>query len=220
MKRINSNLKAVLFDMDGVLIDSEIVYLNRIYSKISPKYKFLSKEDLYPIVGMDDKRTRIFLHNITCEPLDNEAFDIYMQDILKDIQIAEYKDVLNPGVLVTLEFLKKGNFKVALASSSKMRIIKEVLKQCEIESFFDYVISGEKFKESKPNPEIYLTAIREIGCTPDECIVIEDSSYGIEAGSLAGAYVIAKKDERFHFEQSKADYQIETIDEIIDLLTV
>jgi HAD superfamily hydrolase (TIGR01509 family) len=157
------------------------------------------------------------MHNITCEPIDNTAFDTYMQEIHAGIEIDDYKSILNPGVIETLEFLKKNNFKVALASSSKMHIIQKAIKQCEIASFFDFVISGEQFKESKPNPEIYLTAIKAIGCTPCECIVVEDSSYGIEAGSSAGTYVIAKKDDRFNFDQTKADDQIEQIDEIIDL---
>jgi HAD superfamily hydrolase (TIGR01509 family) len=218
MKIINRNPRTVLFDLDGVIIDSETVYLDKIYSEIIQRYKFLKKEDLYPVVGMDEERTRIFMHNIACEPLNNLAFDTYIQDIHINMQIDDYKHILNPGVIKTLEFLKKSNFKVALASSSKMHIIKEALHQCEIESFFDYVISGEQFKESKPNPEIYLTAIRAIGCIPEECIVVEDSSYGIEAGSLAGTYVIAMKDDRFNIDQSKADRQIETIDEIIDLL--
>lgn len=218
MKTISNNLKAVLFDLDGVIIDSEMVYLDKLYSEVIQKYQFLKKEDLYPMVGMDEERTRIFMHNITCEPLDNAVFDVYMQDIHTDMQIDNYKDILNPGVIETLIFLKERNFKVALASSSRLHVIKKALKQCEVESFFDFVISGEQFKESKPNPEIYLTAIKEIGCTPGECIVVEDSSYGIEAGSSAGTYVIAKKDGRFNIDQSKADCKIDTIDEIIDLL--
>lgn len=218
MKKINRNLKAVLFDMDGVLIDSETVYMDILYSNLVQKYGFLNREDLYPIVGMDSESTHLFLYQVTREPLDNAAFDLYMEAVYRDMHVDDYKDILNPGVMETLEFLKKRKFKMALASSSKMYLIEKVLEQCGIASFFDYVISGEQFAESKPNPEIYLTAMREIGCTPDECIVVEDSSYGIEAGLSAGTYVIAKKDERFNIDQSKADHQINAIDEIIELL--
>lgn len=218
MKIKNKNFKAVLFDMDGVLIDSEIVYLDKIYKKMSEKYKLLKREALYPSVGMDEERTRIFMHNIVGEALNNKQFDLYMEDIYKDIRISDYKEIMNPGVTETLNYLKRNHYKVVLASTSKMLIIKEVLKQCDIESYFDFIISGEQFKESKPNPAIYLTAIKAVGCIPGECVVVEDSDYGIEAGHAAGTYVIAKKDERFNFNQSKADYHINTINEIVDFL--
>lgn len=218
MKKISGNRKAVLFDMDGVLIDSEIGYLNKIYAQVVQRYDFLKREDLYPTVGMDGESERLFMHRITGEPMDNKAFDVYLEGVHSNIRMDNYRDILNPGVVETLEFLKKRNYKTALASSSSMQVIKKVLRQCGIGPFFDFVVSGEQFKESKPNPEIYLTVMKALGCTPDECIVVEDSNYGIEAGLLAGAYVIAKRDDRFNMDQSKADDHIDRIDEVMDLL--
>lgn len=219
MKIKKRNLKAVLFDLDGVIIDSEMFYLEKLYFGIVQNYPFLKKEDLYPIVGMDEERTRVFMHQITLEPLDNRDFDAYMEGVHASMEIDNYKEILNPGVVETLTFLKERSFKIALASSSKMHIIKKALKQCEIELFFDYVISGEQFEESKPNPEIYLTAIRAIGCKPEECLVVEDSSYGIEAGVSAGTYVVAMRDEKFRIDQSKAHDQIKGVEEVINLLS-
>ena len=80
------------------------------------------------------------------------------------------------------------------------------------------IISGEVFKESKPNPEIYLTCIEKLNLEADECVAVEDSEYGIEAAKKAGLICIAKRDDRFNYDQSKADYFIDDHDEIKDIL--
>lgn len=77
-----------------------------------------------------------------------------------------------------------------------------------IKEFFDVILSGEDFENSKPDPEIYISAMKSLGVKKHDCIIIEDSDYGIEAGNKAGAFVIAKKDERFGFSQAKADLQV------------
>ena len=116
-----------------------------------------------------------------------------------------------------LERLREMGFKTALASSTSMNGIRKVLSQCEIGGLFDYVVSGEQFRESKPNPEIYLTAMAALDCRPDQCLVVEDSTYGVTAGVAAGACVAARRDSRFPFDQTGAMYLIDSLTEVLDL---
>ena len=84
--------------------------------------------------------------------------------------------------------------------------------------WFDLVVSGGQFKQSKPNPEIYHYTAKTLKVKEAEFFVIEDSEVGIEAGKAAGMTVAALRDERFGFDQSKADYMMESLMEILDYL--
>ena len=83
---------------------------------------------------------------------------------------------------------------------------------------FDYIISGESLKESKPNPEIYLKCLEHFNLSAKEAIVVEDSPYGIAAAKRAGLEVAAIKDYRFGMDQSLADYFIDNTDQIVQII--
>ena len=84
--------------------------------------------------------------------------------------------------------------------------------------WFDLVVSGRQFKRSKPDPEIYHYTANTLKVSEAECFVIEDSEVGIEAGKAAGMTVAALRDDRFGFDQGKADYLMESLIEILDYL--
>ncbi len=211
------DIRAVIFDMDGVLIDSEYVYLSNTCRGLQKKRPWIREEDLYPSVGMDSVRTRELMFKIAGEPLDNREFDRELEEIYKLSDHVSYPDMLYPEVTKVLKALRRNGFKTALASSSRMAVIRKVLEQCGLETLFDYVVSGEQFRESKPNPEIYLTVMKAIGCKPQECLVVEDSTYGVKAGLGAGARVAARKDLRFPFDQSGAAYHIDTLEDLLGI---
>ena len=94
---------------------------------------------------------------------------------------------------------------VAVASSSRMEKIGEVRRACQLQELFDFCLSGEMCSAPKPAPDIYLAAAARLDLPPQECVVIEDSTYGIQAAKRAGMRVIARKDDRFGFDQSLAD---------------
>ena len=81
--------------------------------------------------------------------------------------------------------------------------------------YLDVIVSGEQFKESKPNPEIYQKTAELLGVLPEECIAIEDSTVGITAAHRAGVKVIALRDDRFDFDRSLADGEIGAMDDFI-----
>ncbi|MBD1382707.1 HAD family hydrolase [Bacillus sp. IB182487] len=146
---------------------------------------------------------------------ENNRVDYYnnFEKYFKDIPI-NYFELLNDGVVDFLKWLTENNFRIALASSGSLEKIEDVLKQCEIKDYFELIVSGDMFKQSKPHPEIYQTVSKLLNIPVDECLVIEDSNYGIESSTRAGMFTIAKKEERFPFSQDKAQKIVNTFAEI------
>ena len=116
-----------------------------------------------------------------------------------------------PGLLRTLRDM---GLKTGLASSSSISNIQQVLKECGITEYFDSIISGDAFRRAKPAPEIYFCTFERLGVSPQEALVVEDSTYGVAAGAASGAFVTALKDNRVSFDQSPADMRIKSLEEI------
>ncbi|MBU3181782.1 HAD family hydrolase [Clostridium psychrophilum] len=210
--------KAVIFDMDGVLIDSEPHQLKLHEDYLKSKGIYLKPERLNLIVGGNPKLRWDSIKDAFQGKMKREEYeDDYAKYHNKDIEI-NYKDILNPGVVDILKWLKNESYKVALASSSGMNKIQMVLKQCGIEEYFEAVLSGEMFNNSKPDPEIYLTMVKKLKLEPKDCLVIEDSVYGITASKAAGIYTVALEENRFGFDQSIADEKITNLLELKKIL--
>lgn len=206
-------MKAVIFDMDGVLVDSEPANNEQVADFMEMLKERPTEEFLDSLVGCSyEHATKVCLEYLNIEMDD----DVFMQQL--DAYIQEhpfnYADYLNPGVKEILTDLRTRGYKTAIASSSLLSQIQKMLKECNLEKEFDVILSGEMFVESKPNPEIYLVAAKELGIQASECLVIEDSSYGIEAGKRAGMKVLALKDTRYGIDQSQADHMISSMLEI------
>lgn len=210
-------IRSVIFDMDGVLIDSEPVYQECIYQGLLPLYPWVKREDFYPMAGMNGTENKIFLARLTHRDAADPAFLAQINEIFGKCKV-NYQDIMRPQVPTLLRTLKEMGLKLALASSSSRETITRVLNECGLTQYFDVVISGFEFHESKPNPEIYFCTMERLGSSAEECLIIEDSDYGIEAGTAAGATVAALKDERFPFDQGKAQLHIDSLDEIPGLV--
>ena len=210
-------IKAVIFDMDGVLVDSEPVYQEATINVLDSLNIKATQEDLLKLAGGSSLHFNKFIQDvskgsISCEDFNKVCDQYYLDNPVK------YEKIMFPHVRETLDYLKDKGYILALASSSKEYEIDNVLKRCDLKDYFKLIISVEVFKESKPNPEIYLTCIKRLNLEAKECVAIEDSEYGIEAAKKAGLICIAKRDDRFNYDQSKADYFIDDHDEIKDIL--
>lgn len=210
-------IKAVIFDMDGVLVDSEPVYQEATINVLDSLNIKATQDDLLKLAGGSSLHFNKFIQDvskgsISCEDFNKVCDQYYLDNPVK------YEKIMFPHVRETLDYLKDKGYILALASSSKEYEIDNVLKRCGLKDYFKLIISGEVFKESKPNPEIYLTCIKKLNLEAKECVAIEDSEYGIEAAKKAGLICIAKRDDRFNYDQSKADYFIDDHDEIKDIL--
>lgn len=140
--------------------------------------RLIEKEELLFLIGCSRKTedefiaSRLDISVERAQDLKKTFFENHKVDYLK---------IRMPYVLELLAYLKNNEITMALASSSPMDNIEDVLKQCEIETYFKYIVSGENFKRTKPDPEIYEYTCKQIGVSKDEIWVVEDSEYGIEA---------------------------------------
>lgn len=171
---------------------------------------------LYHLVGNSMHTITNAVYAYYKSRMDYESFLIhYEQNAYTPIS---YASILNPGVKKTLAVLKERKIKIALASSSDLADINAVLTQCELHPYFDSVMSGEMLQKTKPHPEIYIRTAQNLHTDCAECLVLEDSPYGIEAAKKAGMYVLAKKDTRFGFQQNQADAIITDVEEVLNYL--
>lgn len=209
---------AVIFDMDGVLVDSEARYAQDLVDFTREAGLPVSVEEIHGMVGTSQ---RVFMEKLL-EWWGRAGVDCTEEEALARMRTWEagrpidYAELLNPGVPQTLDALAAQGVRLALASSSSLQNILEVLDACGIRGFFEAITSGEQFRESKPDPEIYLHTLALLGLSARDCCCVEDSVPGITAGKRAGLTVFAKREDRFGFSQEAADA---IIDQIPDLLT-
>lgn len=212
-----NQIRAVIFDMDGVIVDSEIVYMQYLYAFAREKNPDVTMEDLNPMVGLSRKDSwsvmeRAVKNGQTWEALKNEFGE---RDIYSGI---DYKAIFRPESKTTVQELKKRGYQVALASSTGPNLIARIMEETGMRPEFDLIVSGKQFKQSKPNPEIYHYTAGALNVPEEACFVVEDSTVGIQAAKGAGMIVAALKDDRFGFDQSPADYHVNRIDEILTFL--
>lgn len=205
--------EGIIFDMDGVLVDSEEFYYQR--RKAFLKEFDLSIEQIpMPLfIGADMRSLWETILEVN-DTIYNEAFLNEKYHQYKIEHPIDYSDLIDPDAKRVLQFLKRKGYKIGLASSSTMEVIQEVLKVGQLTSYFDVVISGTQFKKSKPSPEIYKYTAQELGIDPKSCLAIEDSEKGILSAHDAGITVWALKDNRFGMNQQLADVRLETLSDL------
>lgn len=200
---------SVIFDMDGVLIDSEKFYFERRMKYFDALGVEPTSRDIRDYVGTTEEQTWQKL--VQDEQL--------RQDLKKDYVLFRQKNVINFQQALRTEApqvmqkLKRKDKKIAIASSSKRKDIEQMVEQCNLDVFIDYLISGEELQESKPHPEIYLISAKKLG---GKAVAVEDSFVGIESAKAAGLYTVALKQD-YNIDQSRADYQIHSL---LDLLHI
>jgi HAD superfamily hydrolase (TIGR01509 family) len=182
-----TRLRAVIFDMDGVLADTEPIYMeiNRdLLSELG--VTTLPFEQLLPYVGIPAKRmwtelrTRFELQQPLSELIRLEK-DLQVQHLRGMKQIPEI-----PGVRPLLEELRQMGIPMAVASSSSREIVELILSKVAVRHFFRATVSGEDVSQGKPAPDIFLKAAATLGTEPQKCLVIEDSPPGVKGARNAG----------------------------------
>lgn len=209
---------AVIFDMDGVIVDTEKFYLDTLARLFEAEGIEVPFEDLCVTVGAsykDFKRNLVRWFELGGEHLaEEEALARY--NVWEERNQPDFAALLNHGVVETIAELKRRGVRVALASSSPMSNILLVLEACGLSDAFELVTSGEQFHESKPNPEIYLHTLENLGLPAGDCCCVEDSVPGITAGKAAGLTVFAKREDRFGFTQEAADRIIDATPDLLE----
>jgi HAD superfamily hydrolase (TIGR01509 family) len=208
-------LKAVLFDMDGVIVDTEPLH-RKAYFKMFDDLGIVVPEDLYTtFTGAATKKVCSILiekYNLTNTVVELAAIK---RKYFKYFFYHDEDFALLPGVEDLIKNYFENGIKLVLASSASMVTINMVFEKFGLEKYFLGKISGDDLKESKPNPEIFLLAA-EIAQEPKEnCVVIEDSTNGILAAHAAGIFCVAYKSEHsVHQHYEKANLLISDFQDI------
>jgi beta-phosphoglucomutase family hydrolase len=208
-------LRAVIFDMDGVIIDSEPIYLragNEVFRYLGLD---VSEEEHHSYVGISSKDMWSHIGNKYKIDLSTEELvEMEMKSYI-DYLLSRKDEKPIPGVVELIEDLYKNNINLALASSSSIKSIKIVLDMFNLDKFFKTVVSGYEVENGKPAPDIFLYAAKRVGVQPEDCIVIEDSENGIEAAKSAGMKCIGFKNVNSGKQDlSSADMVIDSLSEV------
>jgi sugar-phosphatase len=213
------DFEAIIFDMDGVIIDSEPLWkiaMEEVFSGLGSRLK---KEDFQKTVGL---RIDEVIHywnikenwGIRDESEVEEAIIIKMENLIAD------KPVALEGVIDTLNYLKLRNIPVGLATSSSSRLIKVVLEKLAIKQLFNFVHSAEMEQYGKPHPAVYLTVAKKLAVLPEKCLVIEDSLNGIISAKAAKMTAVCIPEKTHHIEPKLilADYQFESMTDFLKII--
>lgn len=206
--------KAVLFDMDGVLVDSQPIHFTGDRRLLEYCGVQVKEKDLEKYAGTSNpNRFKMFIDaygiNHTLEEMDRVREDI-MKQLVDESSLKAVS-----GIETLLNDLKLNHFQIALASSSSYVFIDSILDKTGIRNYFDFILSGEDLVNSKPAPDIFLETAKGLGCLPGQCIVIEDSSNGVAAAEAAGMKCIGYMNRTSgNQDLSKADVVIDDFNRI------
>ena len=195
-------VKGVLFDMDGVILDTEKLY-TRFWCEAAQALGFPMTHEM--ALGMRSLSREVGerqLKNYLGEEVD------YQQVRNKRIEmmtayINENGVELKPGIHELLDFLKENGIKTSIATSSPLDRTKEYLAQVGLVDAFDELVSGHMVEHGKPAPDIYLYAASKLGLKPEECLVLEDSPTGLLAAYRAGCIPVMIPDQDQPDEESR-----------------
>lgn len=214
------DFKAVIFDMDGVLIDSEPLW------KIAMEDAFLSvgckitRKDFQKTVGLRiDEVIEFWYNEIGWKGLSPKELEQRIVD--KMVELIRENGKPLEGVVETLHYLRENNYKIGLGTSSYTVLIDVVLETIGLRSLFDFVHSAEHEEYGKPHPAVYLTVAKELGVKPTECMVVEDSINGVIAGKAAQMKVVCIPEKSHHPNPklSLADNTFENMREMLNKLS-
>jgi beta-phosphoglucomutase family hydrolase len=177
--------KACIFDMDGVIIDSEPMHFEIDLIMTRQLGLNLSHEDLEKYVGMTNPAMwKHIKEEHKLEPSVDELIRIQMDMKLRILKERDEKPI--EGIVSLLQALKKDGYPIGLASSSPILFIQAVLEKLELQHYFSVIVSGEEVAQGKPAPDVFLKAAQLLQVQAEHCAVIEDSRNGVAAAKAAG----------------------------------
>lgn len=179
------SIKTIIFDMDGVLFDTERLCMES-WVQVAKEWNIQDMEEVFPLcIGLNANDTKALVRNHYGEEF---PFDEYRAEASKWFK----KEVLEKGMPVMkgvrelLTFLQENKYTIGLASSTRYEAVLHHLEQAGIREYFSVIVAGDMVEHSKPRPDIYLLACEKLGVKPEEAYAIEDSPNGIRSAHSAG----------------------------------
>ena len=189
-------IKAIIFDMDGLMIDSERVTFECYQERLKDMNLTMDEEFYKTLLGKPIK-------GIYQRFYDVYGNDFPIQNVIQDVHqlMAERFETegvpVKKGLVELLHYLKDNNYKTIVATSSNRDRVDKILAQAKITEFFDDSICGDEVTKGKPNPEVFLKSCQKLGVNVDEAIVLEDSEAGIQASYDANMVKLVMQDGNF-----------------------
>ena len=209
-------LEAVIFDMDGVLIDSEPFHLvvnEKIFANLGIN---LSEDEYHSFIGTTHKDMWTIIKNRYNLPQSvPELVNMQVSGNIDYIKNEEIQSIKIKGITDLLSRISRENIKIGIASSSPNEVINLVIKKLNISDYFSAIVGGEEIKKGKPAPDIFLKAAKRLEEKPSDCIVVEDSKNGTLAAKAAGMKCIGFKNPNSGNQNlEKADLIIDNYDSL------
>lgn len=208
-------IKAIIFDMDGLMIDSERVTFECYQERLKDMNLTMDEEFYKTLLGKPIK-------GIYQRFYDVYGNDFPIENVIQDVHqlMAERFETegvpVKKGLVKLLHYLKDNNYKTIVATSSNRDRVDKILAQAKITEFFDDSICGDEVTKGKPNPEVFLKSCQKLSVNVDEAIVLEDSEAGIQASYDANIKVICIPDMKYPEKQ----YEEKTFKILKDLTEV
>ncbi|MCV9385892.1 HAD family hydrolase [Reichenbachiella ulvae] len=212
------SVSSVIFDMDGVIIDSEPISQKVVHEMAMARGVDLPDQIHRDYVGAKTSTKWAFI--VESYGWKDDVMRLTAESDDRYLELIKTSE-LNPidGVLELMEAIYQMNKKMIVASSASRYNIRLVLDKFGLSNYFDQFVSSEDVKHAKPNPDIFLKAAQQLKSRPDECLVIEDSKNGVLAAKSAGMQVIGYQNHRSgNQDLEAADHVVNHLDEVIALI--
>lgn len=186
-------IEAVLFDMDGVLIDSEKIGAQAVREALQEMGLPVKDDILQRMIGANATETTLMMENHYGPGYSHQQFIDTFHKIEQRMLDGEIPQPM-PGVTQLLPWLKENGYTLAVASSTRIEKVKYYMEALGLAPYFTTMVGGDMVQNGKPAPDIFLKAAAEVGISPEDCLVVEDSYNGVRSASAAGCHTVMVPD--------------------------
>jgi beta-phosphoglucomutase len=212
-------VKAVIFDWDGTLADTKKAVVQSFQKVLDEAGCRVSDKFIERRIGIGTKKTIIEAFRECHMRLDVSKLEKLAEEKIR-IQ-AELADIVRlfDGVTELLEALQ-GRIKIALATMSSRKVVDKLLPEKKVEGYFDVVVTADEIVKPKPDPEVFLVSAARLGVKPEDCVVVEDSVFGVRAAKTAGMRCIAVSSGVYSREELGKEKPDITVDALTEKETI
>lgn len=207
-------IKAVLFDMDGTLVDSEFKAMS-IKRRILEEHGVVWSQELCQ--NLAGRKLQLVIEEVLADASEETRQEILDEYYRPENKLFDYHEIKMPHSGTILSALYNNGYVLGLTTTNSAEYISRCLQQNHWQQYFSLIMGTKDVVKHKPDPEIFITAMERLNVTAEETVIIEDSRSGLLAAIASGAHVICRRETRLPIDQSGADYYI---DDLLDIMNI